>query len=177
MLPANPDLSGEPGWTELVHPDVLVRSRSFISGEPDGDRVRVRYFRRDADGLVVGKAWFGPAAQGPPGHAHGGSMAAVLDEAMGAAAWIAGHPVLAVELTTRYRRRLPLHTTVLIEAWVERVEGRKVRIRGRLVDAAGVPFCDGEALMVALDAAQLEEFAITPLMERWLEWAGGRRDA
>jgi hypothetical protein len=29
----------------------------------------VRYFRRDADGALVGKAWYGKGAAGPPGHA------------------------------------------------------------------------------------------------------------
>ena len=44
----------------------------------------------------------GPPIEGPPGHAHGGSMAAVLDEAMGAAAWMEGHLVVAVRLATSF---------------------------------------------------------------------------
>src|SRR6202035_4305602 len=100
-------------------------------------------------------------AAGPPGHAHGGSMAAVLDEAMGAAAWIARHVVVAVQLDTSSRRMLPLGTDTLLEAWVERVEGRKVWTRGRLLYERGAPFAEAQALFVTLDP---ERFG--PLLEK-----------
>ena len=83
--------TSEVGWTPIDPLGSVGTGRSFVSGEPDGDRLRVCYYRRDRDGALVGKIWFGPGAEGPPGHAHGGSMAAVLDEAMGAGAWLAGH--------------------------------------------------------------------------------------
>src|SRR5258708_1464459 len=110
---------------------------SFVSGDPEGDTLRVAYFRRAGDRRLVGRAWFGPGSAGPPGHAHGGSMAAVLDEAMGAAAWMAGHKVVAVQLDTSFRRMLPLGTDAWLEAWVERAEERKVWTAGRLFDDQG----------------------------------------
>lgn len=88
---------------------------SFVSGDPFGNRIRVRYFKRERDGALVGKVWFGPGAEGPPGHAHGGSMAAVLDEALGAAAWMSGHPVVAAKLVTVFRRMLPLGTSCFLK--------------------------------------------------------------
>ena len=48
----------------------------------------IHYFRTGPDRSLRAKVLFGPGTQGPPGHAHGGSMAAVLDEAMGGAAWM-----------------------------------------------------------------------------------------
>lgn len=176
MPPEEPDLSAEPGWTALQPRAALQRSGSFVCGEPAGQRLRVRYFVREADGVVVGKAWFGPGAQGPPGHAHGGALAAVLDEAMGAAAWSAGHFVLCVELTTRFRRRLPLGTTALLEARVERVAGRKVYTRAVVRDVAGEPFCEGEALNIALGEEQLAEVELTALMASWKAWAEQHRN-
>lgn len=142
----------EAGWI-AIEPLVSVGTgRSFVSGEPDGDRLRVRYFRRERDGALVGKIWFGPGAEGPPAHAHGGSMAAVLDEAMGAAAWMAGHQVLAAKLTVEFRRMLPLENEAMLEAWVERVEGRKVVTRGRLSDSAGEPYAEAEGLFIVVAA-------------------------
>ena len=78
-------------------------------------------------------------------------MAAVLDEAMGAAAWMAGHRVVAVRLTSDFRRMLPLGTDAYFEAWVERVDGRKVYARGRLTDEIGEPFAEADALFLELD--------------------------
>lgn len=110
----NRDPSGtsasEVGWTPIEPLESVGTGRSFVSGEPSGDRLRVRYYRRERDRALVGKIWFGPGAEGPPGHAHGGSMAAVLDEAMGAGAWLAGHAVVAAKLTINFRRMLRWRT-------------------------------------------------------------------
>lgn len=141
---------GEAGWTALDPLQSVGTGRSFVSGEPAGDRLRVAYFRRDRDGALVGRVWFGPGAEGPPGHAHGGSMAAVLDEAMGAGAWMAGHPVVAAKLTTQFHQMLPIGTDAVVEAWVERVDGRKVTTRGRLCNAGGVQFASAEGLFIVL---------------------------
>ena len=57
---------------------------------------------------VLADFTFDKRHQGPPGHADGGSLAAVLDEAMGAAVWLAGHSVVAAHLSwitaSRYRK-------------------------------------------------------------------------
>ena len=123
---------------------------SFVSGEPEGDRLRVAYFRRRSDGHLVGRAWFGPGAEGPPGHAHGGSMAAVLDEAMGAAAWLQGKAVLAVHLEIDFQAMLPLGTDAWLDAWVEEVDGRKVRCRGRVHAADGSDHCTAAGLFLTM---------------------------
>jgi acyl-coenzyme A thioesterase PaaI-like protein len=114
----------------------------------------VAYFR-DRGGRLVGRAWFGPGAEGPPEHAHGGSVAAVLDEAMGAAAWMAGYPVVAARLSVDFRRMLPLGTDCLLEAWVDGVEGRKVQVRGRLTGEGVELFAEAQGLFIQLDEERL----------------------
>src|SRR5687768_55343 len=151
----------EPGWTP-VKPFRLEGGRgSFASGAPEGDRLRVRYFVRAGDGRLVGRAWFGPGAQGPPGHAHGGSIAAVLDEAMGAAAWLEGHLVVAVQLNTSFRTMLPLGTDTYLEAWVEGVDGKKVRAHGRLHTADGALFAEADGLFLEIDPERFR-----PMLEK-----------
>ncbi|HXT52702.1 MAG TPA: PaaI family thioesterase, partial [Thermoanaerobaculia bacterium] len=95
-----PPVRPEPGWKALDPFRIEGGRGSFVSGDPVGDTLRVAYFRREGDGRLMGRAWFGPGTAGPPGHAHGGAMAAVLDEAMGAAAWMAGHIAVAAHLAT-----------------------------------------------------------------------------
>lgn len=77
-------------------------------------------------------------------------MAAVLDEAMGAGALLAGHAVVAANLNINFRRMLPLENEVLLETWVERVDGKKVMTRGRLFDRDGEPYADGEGLFILI---------------------------
>ena len=129
------------GWERFE----LPAERSFVHGDT-GDRLRIAYFHRGA--TLRALVWFGPGAQGPPGYAHGGAIAAVLDEALGIAAWAAGHPVLAVRLVTEFRRMLPLGTTCAVETNVEAVEGRKVRVSGRLVGEAGTIYAEAESVLV-----------------------------
>jgi acyl-coenzyme A thioesterase PaaI-like protein len=154
------ELAPDAGWTE-PEDQLLPRGigRSFVSGEPDGDRVRVRYFRRDADGALVGRAWFGPGTEGPPAHVHGGSMAALLDEAMGLACWIDGRKVLAGRLDVRFRAILPLGSLCTVEAWVDAIEGRNVTTRARLLGRDGTVHCKGEGLFVQLTDAQIDAMA------------------
>jgi len=160
-------LQAEDGWQELDFAAPKGMGRSFVSGEPDGDRLRVHYFKRVADGALVGKAWFGPGTEGPPGHAHGGSMAAVLDEAMGGACFLAGHIVLAGRLTTEFKRMVPLGSVVSLEAWVERIEGRKITVRSRLVLADGQEAVGGEGLFVELAEGKLD--ALMEVASEWMD--------
>ncbi len=115
--------------------------------------MRVEYFRRDADGALVGRVWFGPWCEGPPGHAHGGSMASALDDAIGKVGWLNGHRVVAAKIDVRFRRMLPLGTDARIEAWIDRVEGRKVHTRGRLLADDGAPYAEADGLFIELAEA------------------------
>ena len=146
-----PPIRTNPDWAPLEPLRLEGGRGSFVSGDPEGETLRVAYFRRVSDGRLVGRAWFGPGSAGPPGHAHGGSMAAVLDEAMGAAAWAAGHIAVAASLRTDFRALLPLGTDALLEAWVERREGRKVWTAGFLRGDDGTVFAEATALFIRLD--------------------------
>ncbi|GMV41476.1 MAG: hypothetical protein AMXMBFR64_31920 [Myxococcales bacterium] len=143
----------EPGWRPITTPVKTPRAPAFLRGGPAAGRLRVAWFERD-DGAVVGRVWFGPGTEGPPGHAHGGSIAAVLDEAMGAAVWHAGHPVVAANLSVDFRRMLPLGTDATFECHITSIEGRKVRTRGRLLGSNGELFAEGAGLYVMLTPEQ-----------------------
>lgn len=178
-----PDLAPESGWTAVDPPRVEGGRGTFVSGAPDGDCLRVAYFRQGEGDGIVGKVWFGPGAEGPPGHAHGGSIVAVLDEAMGAAVWCAGHPALAARLETDLRRMVPLGLTARFRARVDAVEGRKVRASGELLDEGGKVLAEARGLFVRLDPGRLRalfeswqrgtEMDLTPFL-RYLEPDGER---
>lgn len=86
--------------------------------------------------------------QGPPRHVHGGCLSAVLDEAMGAAAWCAGHPVVAARLEVDFRRAVPLGERCTVEAWVVEAKGRKVFTRSELRLADGKVGTVGRGLFI-----------------------------
>lgn len=150
--------TAEQGWQRLRLP-LTVGHETFVSGDPSGRRLSVRYFRDAPGAALIAKAVFGPGTQGPPGHAHGGSMAALLDEAMGAAAWMHGHRVVAADLGVRFRNMLPLGSRCVVRAEVTSVEGRKVNVKSALSDGAGYLYAEGEALFVTLDPSKFGQLA------------------
>ena len=96
----------------------------FVNGpQPGGFGIKMYYNEesRRTRGVIV----FDATKMGPPGCAHGGAIATVLDEAMGAAAWFNGHPVLAVNLNVDLKHSVPLDTEIEVTGWIERIEGRK----------------------------------------------------
>ena len=141
-------LKGEPEWKELDLPATYGDGRSFVMGDNSEERLTVRYFVRESDNRFFAKVFFGSATQGPPGYAHGGSIAAVLDEAMGFAAWIAGQTVVAAKLTINYKKMFPLKTIAIIEAWVESIKGRKVITKSKMYDSNGTIFSKSEGLYI-----------------------------
>ena len=154
-------------WLEQPHPGscpadlpFLALADTFVSGDPSNHRLSIRYYQREDDLSLVGKVLFGPGTQGPPDHAHGGSMAALLDEAMGGAAWLAGHPVVAAQLNITFRTMLPLGTRCLVMARVMEANGRKIKTTAELRSADGEQlFCSGEALFLTLDHKKIEQLS------------------
>ncbi len=144
----------EAGWEELIASEAFGYRPMFVSGDPEGDRIRVRYFVHGEERRLMCKAWFGQGSQGPPGHAHGGSISALLDESMGFAAWVAGHMVVAAHLNINFRKMVPIDELSTCEAWVEEVQGRKITTRSRLFSQDGVTCSDGTALFLKLTAEQ-----------------------
>lgn len=82
--------------------------------------------RWQADGSVIADVTLTARQEGPPKHAHGGALASLLDEAMGAAAWRSGAQVVAVHLSFDYKHPVPLGAVIRIVGKVESKDGRKV---------------------------------------------------
>jgi acyl-coenzyme A thioesterase PaaI-like protein len=140
-----PEINEDPDWERLEAPRSVGEGRSFVSGDPDGDRLRVRYFRDRQRNMFIARAWFGPGTEGPPGHAHGGSIFAVMDEVMGGAVWLSGHTAATVSMSIRFRNLLPLGTCATVEGWVEEVKRKKITARSRIFDpGSGRVFAESE---------------------------------
>jgi acyl-coenzyme A thioesterase PaaI-like protein len=142
------DLDGEPGWAPFDAPSLVGESLRFVSGNPEGNRFRARYYR-DADKHLHARIWFGPETGGPPGHAHGGALAAVMDEALGLAAWAAGYPIVVGNLNVSFRNMLPLEKVVTVESRVVSAEGRKVMVQGRIF-CGETTYAEAECLCITL---------------------------
>ena len=76
---------------------------------------------------VGGRVCFGAAYEGPPGHVHGGHLAAMFDELLGKAQRAPG---FTARLTVNYRQPAPLHKDLTLRGWVDSLDGRKRIVKG-----------------------------------------------
>ena len=67
--------------------------------------------------------------QGAPMLAHGGVIAAAMDEGMGYLLWLLQHPAVTGHLEVDYRRPVPVGATLELHGVLEKVEGRKIHTR------------------------------------------------
>jgi acyl-coenzyme A thioesterase PaaI-like protein len=108
------------------------------------------------DGKVVrGTVRFGRAYEGPPGHVHGGFVAAAFDEVLGFVQSTTGQPGMTGTLTIRYRKPTPLDTDLRFEASVQRVDGRKIFAEGRLYDGDALT-AEAEGIFISVDLVKMQ---------------------
>ena len=102
----------------------------------------------DDVGVLTSEFRLNEAQQGPPGHAHGGASAAILDEAMGLVVWAAGHKVAAVNLEINYHKPLPLNQPLTLEARIIQTDERKIFSTGEIKLADSTIAVSGRGIYV-----------------------------
>ena len=117
-----------PGYRPRSHGDYLPRSPVVGEASPISPRLDWEV----VDGRVLATGRFGAAYEGPPGYVHGGMVAMAFDEVLGIVNIANDNPGMTGTLKIRYRRPTPLFTDVRFEAWVDHVEGRRIRSLAQL---------------------------------------------
>jgi acyl-coenzyme A thioesterase PaaI-like protein len=109
-------------------------------------------------------ATFGIAYEGPPGHVHGGWIAASFDEVLGMVQSASGAPGMTGTLTVRYRRPTPLYREVRFDGRLDRVDGRKIFTSGSLW--ADETLCaEAEGIFISVDFERMREIAASGVDE------------
>jgi Thioesterase superfamily len=92
---------------------------------------------------------FGYPYEGPPTCVHGGVIAEVFDEVLGATNIVAGNPGMTGTLTIKYRKPTPLLTDLRIEARCLGWSGRKIRTWGGMYNG-DVLTAEAEGVFIAV---------------------------
>lgn len=147
------------GW-EAIRPFAVGGNQpQFVSAEQHEDRILHRYFWDEASKSIYAFVRLGVGAQGPPGKAHGGALAAILDEAMGMVAWRQKISVVAAELRVRYRLPTPLWEELIVRSWIEESEGRNSEIRSEITLADGTVCVQGGGTFVNIGKERYQQMA------------------
>jgi acyl-coenzyme A thioesterase PaaI-like protein len=115
----------------------------------------LRYFLRP-DGALAATAEFGALSEGAPGLVHGGAILTALDEALGAAAWIAGRRCLTVRLSTEFRKSVPLGAELLVVARIVSGRRRLIDLTGELIGPDATVYAAAQGRFMELDETQVE---------------------
>ncbi|CAD7693162.1 unnamed protein product [Nyctereutes procyonoides] len=68
----------------------------------------------------------GPYLEGAPGFAHGGSLAAMMDETFSKTAYLAGEGLFTVSLNIRFKNLIPVGSLAVLNVHVEKIEDQKL---------------------------------------------------
>lgn len=113
------------GLTEAAESNGLF-GHSIVSGRSNPMSVAVDYtFTEDE---AIAKVALGPAFEGAPSMAHGGIIAAIMDETMGAVLPLIGALAFTGKLSLTYRAPTPIGKDLEFRAKLDRRDGRKLYI-------------------------------------------------
>jgi uncharacterized protein (TIGR00369 family) len=128
------------------HNDDCVVCGSTSASSPLLERFAVR------DPSTVGtRVRFDARHQGAPAYAHGGMVAAVLDDACGYVSFLVQRMFVTAHLEVDYRRPVLLDHEYDVRARCAGIDGRKVHLEAELVDGDGTVVAEGRGLFVTVD--------------------------
>ncbi|MBW2312877.1 MAG: PaaI family thioesterase [Deltaproteobacteria bacterium] len=112
--------------------------------------------REDGTPVMVGHAHLGMAYEGPPHGVHGGWVAALFDDILGASQWLAGTRGVTARLEVQYRHVTPLEEDLRFEAWIESQKGRRI-VAKATCHAGDTLTAEAEALFLKVDFRQVQQ--------------------
>jgi acyl-coenzyme A thioesterase PaaI-like protein len=123
-------------------PDCVISGRA----NPMGVAAHLCRDRSEA----VCEVTLGAAFEGAPGRAHGGIVAALIDETMGLVLSIEGTPGFTGKLAITYRAPTPIGKPLEVRAHLAERNGRKLTIKG-WIKSEGKFLAQAEGLFIAVD--------------------------
>jgi uncharacterized protein (TIGR00369 family) len=92
---------------------------------------------------------------GPPGHAHGGIIATILDEAMGKVNRFRNVLALTSSMEIRYLKPVPLGKMLTVTGYEQAVEGRKHINIAEISNEAGEILARSTGTFIAIDPEKI----------------------
>lgn len=147
----------------------IRRNYCFACGpdNPEGMRLKFHHDRRRK--RFVCRFRLGRKYTGPPGHAHGGVIAVILDEAMGKVNKLRNVIAMTRHMEVAYLKPVPLGRLLRVESWELRVRERRHINVAEILNSRGQVLARGKATFIAIDPIKM--FA-RHLPKGWAKSAG-----
>lgn len=130
-------------------------NRCFGCGPANPSGLRLRFQLDAASASATSTVKLTRRFEGPPGHAHGGILATMLDEAMGKVNKIFNRIAVTRHMTLEFLRPAPLGVALTVTGRLASHQGRKMFMEGEIRDASGELLALGRALFIQIDPQSL----------------------
>jgi len=133
----------------------MQKNYCFGCGNHNPDGMRLKFVHDGETNFFVCRFRLGKRYTGPPGHAHGGIIATILDEAMGKVNKLRNVIALTSEITVNYLKPVPLNTPLRVESREVRVRGRRHINKAEIINQKNEVLARSQGLFIAIDPQKL----------------------
>lgn len=133
----------------------MARNYCFGCGKDNPEGMRLKFSLDESSRRFVARLRLPRRFQGPPGHAHGGIIATVLDEAMGKVNRLRSLVALTSAMRVQFLRPVPLGEPLIVEGWEIRKRGRRLTHAAELRNQQGQVLARSRGTFVVIDPERM----------------------
>jgi uncharacterized protein (TIGR00369 family) len=135
-----------------AHP---LQNFCFGCGKDNKKGMRLKFYSDEETQRTFSRFTLPRHLQGPPGHAHGGIIATILDEAMGKVNKFRSVVGLTRAMNIEYLKPVPLETELTVTGWEQKVEGREHTNVAEIRDAKDEVLARSTGLFVVVNIGKM----------------------
>jgi uncharacterized protein (TIGR00369 family) len=136
------------------HPKLKApQNHCFACGKDNPQGMRLQFYIDEQARQALCKFKLTRRYQGPPGHAHGGIIATILDEAMGKVNKLSKVVALTRAMNVEYLKPVPLRKILTVTARQQNVDGREHTNVAEITDETDQVLARSTGKFIAVDVA------------------------
>lgn len=132
-----------------------LKNHCFVCGPENADGMHLKFYLDEAARRAVCKFKLTRRYQGPPGHSHGGIIAAILDEAMGKVNKLSSVIALTKRMDVEYLKPVPLGKPLIATGRPQHNEGRQYTNVAEITNEQGEVLARSTGTFIAIDPAKM----------------------
>ena len=141
------------------------QNHCFACGKDNEQGMHLQFAIDEQSREAVCHFTLGRRYTGPPGHAHGGIIATILDEAMGKMNKLSKVVALTREMHIEYVKPVPLDRPLTVISRSQKIEGRLHTNLAEIKDDQGRVLARSTGVFVAVDPARVASLLSKPQVE------------
>lgn len=148
------------------HHHKLPRNYCYGCGVDNQEGMRLKFVYDAERHSMIARIRLHSRYMGPPGHAHGGVIATVLDEAMGKVMKIHNVIALTSRMEVQFLKPVPLHEPLIAEGKPKSHRGRRYWTVAEIRNRKGDVLARSHGLFIAIDPHAKFGKHLTKLLKR-----------